>query len=287
MLHKLRTFKLRNKINLFADKLLNSLSANGALSERLILRLENLVIRLKSKEIRFLVEKGRAYAVENEKRIMISNLRRGFWLYRNGINERANFLYKSYCLENISFRKGDIVIDCGANSGDLFLALQELIISSDYFAFEPNPIEFEILQCNVGRCGGRIYNIALGDAQRKMKFYISTREGDSSLVEPFAYDELIEVDVVRLDNFIIGNNLDSIKLLKLEAEGYEPEILHGLGECLKYIEYIALDGGYERGIDKEQTFITCSNYLLNNGFEWVDMYHPWSRLLFRNKQYVE
>ena len=80
------------------------------------------------------------------------------------------------------------------------------------------------------------------------------------------------------------NNLEikKVKILKLEAEGFEPEILSGIGNRIEDIEYIAIDGGYERGKKEEQTFTTITNFLINNGFEISDIYFSWYRALFRN-----
>ena len=66
-------------------------------------------------------------------------------------------------------------------------------------------------------------------------------------------------------------------MLKVEAEGYEPEILLGAGDKINNFEYIAIDGGYEKGINKEQTFAEQTNILLDNGFELIDIYFPWYR----------
>ena len=45
--------------------------------------------------------------------------------------------------------KDDVVFDCGANSGDLFLRLSKLIDSNNYYAFEPNPLDFKVLNFNL------------------------------------------------------------------------------------------------------------------------------------------
>ena len=36
--------------------------------------------------------------------------------------ENFDFLFKSYCLDKIDFKKDDIVVDCGANVGELFFS---------------------------------------------------------------------------------------------------------------------------------------------------------------------
>lgn len=245
--------------------------------------IENLYAALRGKKVRFFIEKnGKLFAKEDGVKLKISNKIRGFWLYRNGIKRRADFLFKSYCLQNIGFKREDVVFDCGANSGDLFLELRKLINEKNYYAFEPNPYEFSVLTNNVGS-GPNVFNMALGNTNDSLSFFVSTKGGDSSLVEPKEWDERITVSVRRLDSFINENNVGEIKLLKVEAEGFEPEILEGLGAMIACCEYVAIDGGYERGKNCEQTLTTCTNYLLANGFEMVDIYFPWHRALFKRK----
>ena len=83
----------------------------------------------------------------------------------------------------------------------------------------------------------------------------------------------------RLENFIHK----PVKLLKLEAEGAEPEILYGIGDKLKLIEYISADVGFERGIKEESTLVPVTNYLLENNFELISLGIGRLSLLFRNK----
>ena len=69
------------------------------------------------------------------------DLLRGLNCYRSGLSDRANGLFSSYLLENIRFEQDDIVIDCGANYGDLWLSLKEKITPSSYITFEPGILE--------------------------------------------------------------------------------------------------------------------------------------------------
>ena len=244
---------------------------------------ENLIAILRGKLVRFGADKdGILFAKESNKKLKFSNRRRGFWLYRNGISVREEFIFKSYCLQNIQFKQDDIVFDCGANSGDLYLKLSKLISSENYYAFEPNPADYNVLRFNASGAKN-LFNLALGNKDSDLTFYIASSGGDSSLVEPKAYDEKIIVRVARLDSFFIERKINSIKLLKLEAEGFEPEILEGLGVMLQNCEYVAVDGGYERWKDSEQTLTTCTNYLLSNGFEMKDIFFPWCRALYKRK----
>ena len=62
-------------------------------------------------------------------------------------------------------------------------------------------------------------------------------------------------------------------------------VVLGLGKSINICEYIAIDGGYERGVHKEQTFTTQANFLLNNGFKMIDIYFPYCRALFMNTNF--
>lgn len=130
----------------------------------------------------------------------------------------------------MKFVGDDIVIDCGANSGDLYLSFCHMIQPNNYIAFEPNPTDFEILKENLSSdC--RAYNLALGNADTELDFYVASKTGDSSIVEPSVYDEKITVKVSRLDTYMVENAISGVKLLKIEAEGFEPEILEGALGC--------------------------------------------------------
>jgi FkbM family methyltransferase len=247
------------------------------------LLIENFLSIITGCNQKFLYNKKEKIFIVCEKGIKkkFSNLFRGFTLYRNGIKKRGKFIFSSYCLQNITFNKNDVIIDCGANYGDLFLELKKFIKPSNYIAIEPNPSDFEILKLNASN--STLINKALGNFNAVLPFYVSTERADSSLVKPKYFDKIIETRVTRLDTLIKDLNLNKIKLLKLEAEGYEPEILIGAGKMLKRLEYIAVDGGYERGKHNEQTFTTITNYLLNNNFKIIDICFPSYRALFKKK----
>jgi len=74
-------------------------------------------------------------------------------------------------------------------------------------------------------------------------------------------------------------------LVKLEAEGSEPEVLQGLGEALARVEYIAADVGPERGENLETTVVSVTNFLLQRNFELVSMSHSRICALYRNKSF--
>lgn len=118
-----------------------------------------------------------------------------------------------------------------------------------------------------------------------MNFFLSSKFGDSSFVEPKLFTDSIKVEVTTLDSFFELHKIKECKLFKLEAEGFEPEIINGSMNALKLCNYIAIDGGRERGVNSFLTFHKLNNILLNNGFEMIDMHGPSYRALYLNNKY--
>ena len=73
-----------------------------------------------------------------------------------------------------------------------------------------------------------------------------------------------------------------IKLLKLEAEGAEPEAIAGCAGLLGSIEYISADLGFERGVAETSTLGAVTNFLVPRGFEIVANGRKRLTVLYRN-----
>ena len=107
-------------------------------------------------------------------------------------------------------------------------------------------------------------NIALFDNVGEFEFFLSSECGDSSLIQPPSYSSRIMVKTTTIDEYF--KDEPKIKLLKIEAQGLEPEILRGSVNTLNRIEYVAVDGGPERGLNRETTIECVANFLIQNGF---------------------
>ena len=196
--------------------------------------------------------------------------------YLKGIHQRGEAIGERYLLNKINFLDGDIVFDCGANLGDLLLWFQNRNLKISYTAFEPSPQEYRCLVDNIGNQDAK--QVALWNEAKSLDFFISSQTADSSIIEPSNYDNILKVPAIRLDS-ILENN---IKLLKLEAEGGELEVLEGAGKKLNKIQYIAADLGPERGIKKESTLIPVTDFLKLNNFTLVEFNSKHVTALFKN-----
>lgn len=246
-------------------------------------KIKNFVQVISRRSVRFSYDGGKDLyaACEMDRRTFFSERLRGFDLYGRGIQARGDWLCWSYGVDQIEFRTDDVVIDCGANFADLYIGLSKVEPNIRYISFEPSRREFECIKLNAP--GQEHHNMALMDKPGTLDFYISSQGGDSSLfVTKRAFTEVVKVQATSLDEFARG--IEKIKLLKLEAEGAEPEVLEGAKKTLERIEYIAVDGGRERGLSKASTIEHVSNTLIRNGFEmlYMDLPTGWGRALFRN-----
>lgn len=184
----------------------------------------------------------------------------------NSYNSQIEKFSKTYLLNKIDFNNGDLIIDCGANIGELSLVLREKNIDFQYIAFEPDKEVFECLKLNNKKHISNLYNKGLSDNSTVLDLYLDSAGGNSSFVD-FGTDRSVKVETVRLDE-VLGQD-DFIKLLKIDAEGYEPEVINGAIKCLNNVEYISVDFGAERGIDQKSTIIQVNNILINNNFELI------------------
>jgi FkbM family methyltransferase len=203
------------------------------------------------------------------------------WVYAKGVQSRIDTLGRIYGLSACSLTAGDVVIDCGANVGELS-ALVRQRYGCDVISVEPEPAEARCISFNAP--GVReVVNAALWKEAGELSFYSKNRSADSSIFETLEYDHITKVPTLRLDDLAARHGLARIKLLKLEAEGAEPEILLGASETLRRIEYISADLGPERGLAKESTAAPVCNLLFAAGFEMVSIYPKRLVFLFRNR----
>lgn len=203
--------------------------------------------------------------------------KQGLMAYGFGFKKRKNVLLKVYLIKNIEFKDDDVVIDIGANNGDLYLCFDKKI---KYYAYEPSPLVYSNLEYNVKN--QNLYNLGVSNSVgNKIDFYLSDEYGDSSILPINNYTEIISIETTTLDKEI-DKIQQKIKLIKLEAEGFEPVILQGLKKYLNSVEYITIDCSFERGIKQESTIAECSNYLIKNNFKMIDFSFSRIVALFKN-----
>lgn len=189
------------------------------------------------------------------------------------------FLYESYCLEQIKFNEGDVVIDCGANIGELAFSFDNLNKKVKYFAFEPEPETFKCLSKNLSQFENMTtYNFALSNDEETIDFFVDAEGGNSSL-EYFGTEKKVTIDTKKIDSF----KYEKVKLIKIEAEGHEESVIKGSLETLKRTEYVAVDYGPEKGVLQNPTISEVVNLLYRNQFQLISSSKHRQIGLFKNQ----
>jgi FkbM family methyltransferase len=197
--------------------------------------------------------------------VKFSNWRRGAHIYRRGLDFRIKQLEDAYCLESVAFTEPrGLVIDCGANYGDFSRAVLRKLPDARLALVEPVPWDASNLRSSFPDAS--VFELAASDSDGEAQFFLSESSGDSSLFRPKTRHHEIKVAQKRLDQAI---SLQDVFLIKVEAEGGEPEVLIGSLRLLSRTKYVVVDGGPERGLEGSSTIDSCTKILLDNGFSEI------------------
>jgi FkbM family methyltransferase len=135
-------------------------------------------------------------------------------------------------------RRGDVVLDVGANVGYLSAVAANLVgPEGQVHAFEPVPAYFVRLR-RLAELNPRhaifCNPCAAGDSAGMADIFLSREAGQSTLVPGYQSPaEIIgkqKVPVVRLDQYIAARRIGRVAMIKIDTEGFELPVLRGLEE---------------------------------------------------------
>lgn len=191
-------------------------------------------------------------------------------LYLDGIAERLDNLALQYLINFNELDRNGLIIDIGANIGEFSFSFKRNGFTN-FLCIEPERTEAEICDKNIYSGEHKTLQTCLFSSQGTVKFYHHNETGDSSAFPNnlnWPYDE---IECNTLDNIVIARSITAIELIKLEAEGAEPEVLQGAVQSLKITKYVLADLGSERGPSEESTFHDANRILVESGFLLVEM----------------
>jgi len=171
-------------------------------------------------------------------------------LYRLGLSGMGvlNFWSQSaggeshFLSETLRSKRQPIVLDIGANAGDYTRAVLAINPNALVHAFEPSSVACKQLKSLEREDNVTIVNSAVGSEQGQLTLY--DYEGASGSLHASAHREVIEelhggqahgekVLVQRLDKYLEENSIERVDLLKIDTEGWEYDVLVGLGRYLE------------------------------------------------------
>lgn len=182
----------------------------------------------------------------------------------------------------------DIFIDVGAHHGETIKVFNKNFKIKKYYAFEASPINFNILKKNIKLNDYKsieLFNIALGQKREKL-FLNQSKESQSTtfltlneeskyykkkkkILSPYSNNLIlkkIEVDVDRLENLIEEKQIKNIDILKIDTEGFEFEVIKGLGKKIQIIKYIYFEHHFDDMIKKNYKLSNIHDYLIKHNF---------------------
>jgi FkbM family methyltransferase len=193
-------------------------------------------------------------------------------IYAEGIEKRFERLSHEYWISDLQELLGpnqcNVCIDIGANVGEVSIIFRSKLRAKTILSIEPAHSEFECLRRNLQE-NSILLNCALWKNQQLMEFFPMNATGDSSLIRSSHAVEPIQVEAVSLDSLELLRDLEVIDVIKLEAEGAEPEIVEGGKSVFSRTRYVTADLGPERGLLKENTIHETTIQLERLGFKVI------------------
>jgi FkbM family methyltransferase len=157
-------------------------------------------------------------------------------------------------------RPDSIVIDGGANIGLFSLLASHLTPKGRVYAFEPARVTSTALRKNTRECMNiEVLAQGLGDKARKAEMIVhggfpsGSTVSDSGMPQFGAEEgDLVaeEISITTIDDFAKERNLDRVDFIKVDAEGYEKQILRGARETIQRFRPILSVSAYHFPDDK-------------------------------------
>jgi FkbM family methyltransferase len=159
---------------------------------------------------------------------------------RNGVLDACihfNGTYEAGSVHVIqeTLRPGDVFVDVGANIGLMtFAASWSVGPRGEVHSFEPMPETFANLRANIElnhAVNVHPHEVALGSEEERRTIYERAwinKGGAASLVRPERSSAVThDIRVVRLDTYLPQETLRRVRMIKVDIEGWELEMLRG------------------------------------------------------------
>ena len=176
------------------------------------------------------------------------------------------WMINEYCVEDFQIAKNDTIIDVGAHIGLFSLLVSQFCKTGKIFSFEPISDNFNLLMSNLKLNHTENihpFNLAVSKNTSSVDLFLSSDQSAHSI---FSSDsESTTVKSISLQRILDENKISSCKLLKLDCEGAEYEIIDSLPlEYFDKIENIAIE--YHVADSKPELVKDLISKIKNAGF---------------------
>ncbi len=193
---------------------------------------------------------------------------------------------RSFLADQLVRRPDPIILDVGANVGSSSKQFRATFPQAVIHAFEPHPGVFAKLKTSLENAPGIVLNpCALGDACGRLAFNLSSDRGSSSFLKfdpasPYLgalhleTEASVEVEVKTVDSYCREWGIEHIDFLKLDVQGFEPQVLDGAAEMLarQAIGTIQAEIIFRSFYDYPASFFEIERRLRPHGYRLISIF---------------
>ena len=217
----------------------------------------------------------------------------------NLIIKLVDFFYQKKIttfLKNNLDARFDVLIDVGAHKGETISNFLKNFKIKNIYSFEASKSTCQVLESNIDRIRNvykesniEVFNFGVGNSVESKIFYELPDSNSSTFnlidqkssyfkrknkILSFFFKKKINikenyVSQIKLSQFIKNKELIKIDILKIDTEGYELEVIKGLEEKIKIVNFIYFEHHYDNMLKKNYKFSEIHNFLLDNDFKRV------------------
>ena len=180
-------------------------------------------------------------------------------------------------------KANDVVLDAGANCGHLSIFFSKLVGKNGIvYAFEPDT--FNIARINTNRQLNtdladniKIEELLLWDENKLVDFYEAGTVGSSAVWIPDA-DKCVKKEAVRIDDWVVQNNIKKLDFIKMDIEGAEIEALDGCVQTIENLKPNFAIASYHI-VDGAATYIKVEEFFKKRNY-------PYQTVRFRKNEII-
>lgn len=193
-----------------------------------------------------------------------------------------------------------VMVDVGANEGLTAVRMLDEFPDSTVHAFEPSPGPFAKLTARA-EVDPRItpYPLACGSACGTTTFHVTANDWCSSILPPselgkryygewYETRERVQVQVITLDAWAHEHDIRAIDFLKIDAQGYDLEVLKGaVGLLRKGIKGINCECQFAPEYEGCATFSQIDRFLHEHGYALHQIHEVWAKGMEEQTSYAD
>jgi len=190
-------------------------------------------------------------------------------------DEKKNSL-QSYLFDLLKKKQIDYVLDVGSNVGQFYNLLRNIGYKGPIELFEPlNECQEKLISITKNNKHVKLNPFALGDQEGTVNFYITKNNVSSSLLLPKDSSKICksyEVSVKTIDSLDYDLASNSGVLLKIDAQGYEKNIILGSINTLKSIKFVLMELSISAQYVGELEMMPMFDFMKNLGYVPIFIY---------------